>query len=68
MGNKFKEMVAISICFYIAVFLAFVTYYENKSIFDSNSQLMTFYWGTFACFNITVISSISIPYIWDKTI
>ena len=68
MANRFTQTIAISICFYISVILAFMTYYDNEAIFNApaNYNLKSFYWGTFFCFNITVVAAVLIPYIFKE--
>jgi hypothetical protein len=64
MSNKFKDMLMITFCFYIAVIAAFMAYYEHQEIFIKNTRLYNLFWISYAFFNISLISSLIIPYIF----
>ncbi len=64
MANKFRDMILITFCFYIAVILAFMAYYENEEIFKKNTRLNNLFWISYAFFNLSLVSSLIIPYIF----
>lgn len=64
MPNKFRDMILITSCFYVAVVLAFMAYYENEDIFAKNTRLSNLFWISYAFFNISIMSSLIIPYIF----